>query len=107
MKAFMLLAFLFSFLSELVCAGDFVKHLGENEASPSATIAQVSWISGHWKGKAFGGVVEEIWSSPLDKSMMCVFRLNKDGDVSFYEIEIIREINNTLILELKHFSNEL
>ncbi len=84
-----------------------IKHLAENQTSPPANIEQASWIAGHWKGTAFGGLVEEIWSAPQGKSMMCVFRLSIDGEVSFYEIEIIREIGNSLILELKHFSNEL
>jgi hypothetical protein len=107
MKQLMVLILVFSFFSETTLASDFIKHLAKNESSPKANIHQVSWIAGHWKGEAFGGLTEEIWSPPQDKSMMCVFRLSKDGDVSFYEIEVIREINNSLILELKHFTNEL
>lgn len=75
--------------------------------APSATLADVSWISGNWKGQAFGGEVEENWSKPLGDSMMATFKLVKDGKVSFYEIEIIREINKTLVLQLKHFNNDL
>ena len=39
--------------------------------------------------------------------MMATFKLIADGKVVFYEIEIIREVENTLILQLKHFSNDL
>jgi len=67
----------------------------------------VSWIAGHWKGEAFDGIVEEIWSSPLAGTMMGSFRaVGKEG-VNFYELCIIMEVNNTLQLQLKHFSNDL
>ncbi|MEY8848838.1 DUF6265 family protein [Psychroserpens sp. XS_ASV72] len=66
-----------------------------------------AWIAGNWKGEAFGGQVEENWSAPLGDSMMATFKLVVDEKVSFYEIEVIREINNTLILQLKHFDNDL
>ena len=66
-----------------------------------------AWIAGNWKGEAFGGLTEEIWSAPSGGSMMATFKLINDGKVSFYEIEIIREVENTLILQLKHFDSDL
>jgi hypothetical protein len=93
--------------SNSALAKGFIKHLPENNSSPVATIDQVNWIAGHWKGKAFGGVTEEIWSPAQGGSMMATFRLIVDNQVKFYEIEIIRQINSSLVLELKHFSNEL
>ena len=39
--------------------------------------------------------------------MMATFKLINDGVVSFYEIEIIREIENSLLLQLKHFNKDL
>jgi len=70
-------------------------------------LENISWISGTWKGEAFGGITEEIWSKPSGGSMMATFKLINDGKVTFYEIEIIREVNNTLMLQLKHFNNDL
>ncbi|WAC01195.1 DUF6265 family protein [Lacinutrix neustonica] len=66
----------------------------------------MSWIAGHWKGEAFGGVTEEIWGPPSGKSMLFSFKLVKDEDVVFYEVGGIREINNTLIFQLKHFGKD-
>lgn len=77
----------------------------DNQLEPK--LENISWISGTWHGEAFGGTTEEIWSKPSGGSMMATFKLINDGSVSFYEIEIIREINNTLILQLKHFGNDL
>ncbi len=73
----------------------------------SPKLENVSWISGNWKGEAFGGQTEENWSEPSGESMMANFKLINDNKVSFYEIEIIRKLENTLILQLKHFINDL
>ena len=70
-------------------------------------LEHVAWISGQWKGEAFGGQTEENWSEPSGGSMMATFKLINDGKVSFYEIEIIREVENSLILQLKHFNSDL
>jgi len=70
-------------------------------------LENITWIAGNWKGEAFGGKTEENWSEPSGGSMMATYKLVKDDKVVFYEIEIIREINNTLILQLKHFNNDL
>ncbi|WP_198658939.1 DUF6265 family protein [Winogradskyella tangerina] len=67
----------------------------------------IKWISGTWHGEAFGGTTEEIWSEPSGGSMMATFKLVVDGKVQFYEIEIIREIENSLVLQLKHFGGDL
>lgn len=75
--------------------------------SPAATINDVSWISGYWQGQAWGGETEEIWSQPANGSMMASFKFGKDGKVKFYEIIIIKETDNSLVLKLKHFGDEL
>ncbi len=76
-------------------------------ATPKGTLADVAWIAGHWRGEALGGTAEEIWSPPLGNSMMGVYRLVKDGQVSFYEILTIAAESETLILRLKHFHPDL
>lgn len=77
----------------------------ENTLEP--TLENTEWIAGNWKGEAFGGQVEEHWSAPSGGSMMATFKLINEGKVSLYEIIIIREIENSLILQLKHFDNDL
>ncbi|MDE3742425.1 DUF6265 family protein [Maribacter polysaccharolyticus] len=79
----------------------------ENGTSPKATLEDVSWVAGHWKGEAFGGIAEEIWSPPLGDSMMFVFKLVSDGKVQFYEVGHIQQRDETLILQLKHFHGSL
>ncbi|MBD0779246.1 hypothetical protein HPE56_15705 [Maribacter sp. ANRC-HE7] len=103
MKPIFILAFCISM-------GSFSQHtvsFTETSGAPKATLDDVAWIAGHWKGEAFGGVAEEIWSPPLGDSMMFVFKLVTDGKVHFYEVGHIQQRDETLILQLKHFHGSL
>jgi len=75
--------------------------------SPEATLNDVAWVSGNWKGEAFGGITEENWSMPSGDSMMATFKLIVKDKVEFYEIEIIRKVEESLLLQLKHFHGDL
>jgi hypothetical protein len=79
----------------------------EGTVSPNASLANIDWLTGHWKGEAFGGIAEEIWSPPLGGTMMFSFKLVANNKVSFYELGHIKEIDGTLILQLKHFAGDL
>lgn len=81
--------------------------LKEGQQSPKASLDTVSWISGYWKGEALGGIAEEIWSPALGGSMMFSFKLVNDGKVTFYEVGHIKQLDSTLILQLKHFNGDL
>ena len=88
-------------------SGQNTLSLKEGETSPKASLDNLSWIAGHWRGEAFGGIAEEIWSPPLGGSMMFVFKLASEGKVQFYEIGHIQQRGETLILQLKHFHGSL
>jgi len=79
----------------------------EAVGSPEANLDDIGWIAGHWQGEAFGGITEEIWSAPLGNSMMGAFKLIAENKVQFYELVTITEINNTILLQLKHFHGNL
>jgi hypothetical protein len=81
--------------------------LKAGQQSPAASLDQIDWIAGHWQGEAFGGIVEEIWSPASGGSMMCVFRLINNDQVSFFEICTITEEEGSLILRIKHFHPDL
>jgi hypothetical protein len=83
----------------------FLTYSQDKQLEPK--LENITWISGTWHGEAFGGQTEEIWSEPSCGSMMASFKLINDGKVTFYEIEIIREVENSLILQLKHFGPNL
>ncbi|MBU1310393.1 MAG: hypothetical protein KKE30_12795 [Gammaproteobacteria bacterium] len=93
-------------VSSAVYAGETLT-LAPGQTSPKASIGQLSWLAGHWRGEALGGVVEEQWAPPSAGSMVGTFKLSSKGKVKFYEIEIIREVADSLILQLKHFNHDL
>ncbi|TPV56033.1 hypothetical protein FJ444_15480 [Aestuariibacter sp. GS-14] len=84
-----------------------VMQVDNQTPSPAATLEAVAWLAGHWRGNAFGGVVEEVWSTPLGDSMMGAFKLVVDDTVEFYELETIVEQEGSLVFRLKHFSGDL
>lgn len=77
------------------------------QQSPKANLSVVKWLSGHWRGRAFGGLIEEVWTPATGGSMMGSFKLIVENQVQFYEIETISEENGTLIFRLKHFNRDL
>lgn len=81
--------------------------LDNSKGSPKANLEQVSWISGYWVGEAMGGQTEEVWTDPLGDSMMGSFKIVVNGEVRFYELCTISEVNESLVLRIKHFNNNL
>lgn len=100
---------LFLLICSSVYAQDAKKtmSLADGDSSPEASIESYAWIAGHWKGEAFGGITEEVWTAPLGGSMMGSFKLVADGTVQFYEILIITQVEKTLMMRLKHFHGDL
>ena len=79
--------------------------LSEGETAPEASLADAEWMSGSWKGTAFGQSFEEVWSTPSAGSMVGYFKLFVEGDnVSFYELMLITVDEGTLSLKVKHFN---
>jgi len=98
--------YLILFLFSITCAAQSENKTPiEDKLEPK--LENITWIAGTWHGEAFGGKTEEIWSEPSAGSMMATFKLINNGKVTFYEIEVIREVKNTLILQLKHFGPDL
>jgi len=71
---------------------------------PPATLADVSWLVGSWKGEAFGGTFEEVWNPPSLGSMVGFFKFMGDDAVAFYELMLLVEEEGSLSLKVKHFN---
>jgi len=76
-------------------------------ARPAATLADMAWLIGRWKGTGLGGVSEEIWAEPVGGVMMGMYRLVINGKPSFYEFMHLSEEQGSLVLKLKHFNPDL
>lgn len=76
-------------------------------ALPSATLADVAWLVGHWAGEGPFGWNDEVWAPAAGDALAGVYRI-LDGDrVALYELLTITEENGTLVFRLKHFRPDL
>ena len=46
---------------------------------PQATIDDMAWLVGHWRGEGLGGIVEENWMPPLAGTMASAFKTRARG----------------------------
>jgi hypothetical protein len=72
-------------------------------APVKATMADVAFIAGHWKGTAGTGLSEEIWTAPAGDNMAGLWRLVDDGQVKLFEfLNIVQEADGP-VFRLRHF----
>ncbi len=81
--------------------------LARNENPPRATIADMAWFVGTWRGSGLGGDSEEIWSAPRGGTMMGMYRRMAAGRPVFYEFLTLIEEHDSLALRLRHFHPDL
>ena len=84
-----------------------VLSLADGQSPSPASLDNIAWLAGHWRGQGLGGAVEEVWTEAAGGQMMGAFRMIKDGQVAFYEIMTIAEHEGSLMLRLKHFNADL
>jgi len=85
-----------------------VMSLEEGASSPAASIEDIAWLTGRWEGSGLGGLAEEVIAPAVDGQMMGMFRhAGSDGELVFYEFYLFAEVDDSLVLRIKHFSPEL
>lgn len=72
-----------------------------------ATLDDVGWLIGSWLGTGLGGEADEVWLPPVGDAMVGMFRLSQDSSAVFYELWTLREVDGSLVLELKHFGPDM
>lgn len=77
--------------------------LADGASSPPATIEDVSWLSGYWRGSGFGGDCEEAWGEGLGDRMLGWFSLRRGDDLTFSEAVALVETEGSLEIWVKHF----
>lgn len=98
------------FLFLLICFSSFAQntlHYNDEKGSEKATLEDIKWLAGNWRGEAFGGQFEENWSTPSAGSMLFNFKLVANGKIVFYELGHIIEKDKTLLYQIKHFDEDL
>ena len=66
-------------------------------ASARATIADLSWIAGHWVGTSGATTFEERWTPASGGVMLAVSRTMRNGAMSAFEFLCISERDSTLV----------
>jgi hypothetical protein len=64
----------------------------------------LSWLEGSWKGRLGEETIEETWSPPGGGTLMGMFRWIKEDRVSFYELIVIEQAEEGVMMRIKHFS---
>lgn len=79
--------------------------LGKDTKPGIASLSDVSWLVGSWKGSAFGSQFEEVWNPASEGSMVGMFKLFDEGKgVHFYELLLLKQEGDSLVLLVKHFA---
>ena len=103
-------------LACLIIAGQWSVALGQSRntlntlklddltSRPAATIESVAWLVGSWKGEAFGGTFEEIWTAASSGTMVGMFKLMHNNQPTMYEFVLLKEEKGSLTVQIKHFN---
>ncbi|WP_156423795.1 DUF6265 family protein [Erythrobacter sp. YT30] len=77
--------------------------------SPSASLAQMDWLVGQWRGEGIGGApAMESWLPPMGGTMVGTFvQETETGEIMFTEHLYMMEEEGSLVLKLKHFNADL
>lgn len=76
---------------------------------PTASIADMTWLEGEWRGTGIGGnPAGESFSFAGDGQMIGHFwQLDDAGGVDFYELITVTPDGDSLTMRLKHFTADL
>lgn len=101
------LVLFFVFLISTLSFSQNTLQYNDEKGSPTATLQDVKWLAGNWKGTSPFGICQENWDTPSGNTMMFCFKMLSDNKVSFYELGHIIEKDKTLLLQIKHFGGDM
>lgn len=81
-----------------------VSALKSNAQELTASLKDLSFMTGNWFQKHEWGDMEEYWSAPMGDCMTSTFRCVKDGKAVFYEFMIIEQTGKIPVMKLRHFN---
>jgi hypothetical protein len=74
------------------------------EPLTGATVSDLMWLTGQWRGHRGDDVIEEAWGWPIGGTMMGMFRwVRADDTPFFYELTVLEPRDDTVVLRIKHF----
>ncbi len=82
-------------------------HAGGAPPPVPATLADVSFMAGHWAGGEAGDLSEEMWSAPEGDSMMGTWRYVAKGQARIFELLTLKAEGPNVVLRIRHFDSKL
>lgn len=73
----------------------------------AATLADVAFLEGHWRGGDPGELSEEVWSAPEGDSMMGMWRYVAKGRARLFEMLSLTTEGPNIVLRIRHFDPKL
>ena len=74
----------------------------------TASIDDLAWLAGQWRGRYGDDIIEEHWSTPAAGTLMCMFRWIRGDKVRFFELVTIEtDEDGEIRLRIKHFNPAL
>lgn len=76
--------------------------------APAATLADLAWLEGTWRGDGLGAPAIEVYSAPAAGQIAGHFvQTTAKGGVEFYELMQIVPRDGSLVYRLRHFNPDL
>ena len=69
-----------------------------------ATVDQLGWIAGPWRGTLGDRTIEQHWMTPIGGSMVAMYRSIRDNRATLYELLAIEQQGDEVWLRIKHFT---
>ena len=93
--------YLLNLLFLLVC---FFTNSNAQTASKTGSVADVSFIEGHWKAKTGDGQsIDGVWLAPENGNILGFMRFMKDGKAALYEMLAYEQQEKGFVSLVKHF----
>ena len=77
--------------------------LPEGSGGLEATVEDLAWLAGSWRGDMSGSEAQEVWSKPAQGALMGMFRLLGKERTSVFEFLLIEQEEDGLQLRFQHF----
>jgi hypothetical protein len=74
-----------------------------SQSQKSGSVADVSFIQGHWKAVNPDRTIEGVWLAPEGENILGFMRMMKDGKASLYEMLAYEQTPQGFISLVKHF----
>jgi len=70
---------------------------------PSATVEDISWMTGNWAGNLGPNQLEENWIMGEAGSIAAMVRITGDDTTSMFEMITIEEVDGSLVLNIQQW----